>query len=341
MSTLTNPDQVRRTVRRGGLIRFDNRDFHAATLARHEGAQVLVRLGDDGEGALEILHEGRVVCRAGERPPEQPGDPTGVGGLVNVPAGRASGCVAEPFDAPPLEEPEPAHYHQLVRASVILTENLLLARCAIADVIDEYAIAVVYGEPGLGKTFALEWALRGLHHTTVVFPSRPSPRENVARLYEDITGRPAVGSRYKVEGALREGLRRPHIIAVDEAEKLTGECLDQLRQLHDYRDTRFSLIFVGSPECGRVIDADDRLESRIYHRVEFLPLSDATILAVIPGYHPLYAEAPRELLLRVNDDYAHGNLRRWAKFTHKAARLCAERRIALDDDVVDAILATS
>ena len=157
---------------------------------------------------------------------------------------------------------------------MIQTEDLLLAERAISDVVDEYAIGVLYGEPGLGKTFSLEWALRGLHHTTVVFPSRPSPRENVARLYEEITGRPAQGNRFKIEGNLRVALRRPRIVAVDEAEQLTGECLDQLRQLHGYPDTRFALIFVGSPECASVIRNDERLASRVYQWVEFAALDE-------------------------------------------------------------------
>ncbi|WP_297700085.1 hypothetical protein [Mycobacterium sp.] len=41
---------------------------------------------------------------------------------------------------------------------------------------------------------------------------------------------------------------------------------------------------------------------------------------------------PEELLLDIDDVYAHGTLRDWAVFTHTAAALCAEG----DRDTVDA-----
>jgi hypothetical protein len=38
----------------------------------------------------------------------------------------------------------------------------------------------------------------------------------------------------------------------------------------------------------------------------------------------MYADAAEELLLDIDDVYAHGTLRDWAVFTHTAAALCAE-----------------
>ncbi len=42
------------------------------------------------------------------------------------------------------------------------------------------------------------------------------------------------------------------------------------------------------------------------------------------GYHSVYTDVADELLLDVDDVYAHGILRDWAASTHTAAALCAE-----------------
>ena len=66
------------------------------------------------------------------------------------------------------------------------------------------------------------------------------------------------------------------------------------------------------------------LRSRIYRRVRFTPMRPTTVLDVIPGYHPIYRDAPRELIAMIDDRYAHGCFREWASFTHGALALCRE-----------------
>jgi hypothetical protein len=66
------------------------------------------------------------------------------------------------------------------------------------------------------------------------------------------------------------------------------------------------------------------LRSRIYRRVQFAPMPLTTVLKVIPGYHPIYKDAPASLLVLIDDCYAHGCFREWASFTHSAIGLCRE-----------------
>jgi hypothetical protein len=66
------------------------------------------------------------------------------------------------------------------------------------------------------------------------------------------------------------------------------------------------------------------LRSRLYRRVTFTPLPSRDVLEVIPRYHPLYNDADPELLLTIDDHYAHGLFRHWAAFTHTASTVCAE-----------------
>lgn len=64
------------------------------------------------------------------------------------------------------------------------------------------------------------------------------------------------------------------------------------------------------------------------------PLSPAQVCALLPRFHPIYAGVSAEVLLFVDDHFAHGNLRDWAAFTHTAAKLCAEHgRDRLDAEI--------
>jgi hypothetical protein len=77
------------------------------------------------------------------------------------------------------------------------------------------------------------------------------------------------------------------------------------------------------------------LRSRIFRRLPFKRVPRDQIPALIRSYHSIYTDAADELLLDVDDVYAHGTLRDWAAFTHTAASLCAEAgRERLDAAVV-------
>lgn len=70
------------------------------------------------------------------------------------------------------------HFLDLAGAATLETESYLLAQRADADAVDANAMAVLHGDAGLGKTFAVEDALTAprLPLLWVSFPSRPTPR---------------------------------------------------------------------------------------------------------------------------------------------------------------------
>ena len=51
------------------------------------------------------------------------------------------------------------HFLDLAGAATLETESYLLAQRAVADAVDANAMAVLHGDAGLGKTFAVEDAL--------------------------------------------------------------------------------------------------------------------------------------------------------------------------------------
>ena len=343
MPVTASAPAIERTVRRGGSVRYQGATYHHVDLAAVEGVTVtLATPAVSGDPVDVFTVDGAWICQAHPiDPPDDP--PTDQPAVTPNGPKRPTGSIGVAGDGPTLERPERAirHYQDLSDASIIRTEALLLAEHAILDLVDDFGIGLLYGEAGLGKTTALEWSLRKLRHTTVSFPSRPTRRETVATLYELIVGTTPRGNRYAIERALRDALRTPNVIAVDEAQNLPLECLHQLRQLHDLPDTRFALIFVGGPGCGANLDSDPMLASRIHRRVEFRELDEATLLEAIPNYHPLYRDVEPAMILRINDEYARGSFRAWARFTHTAARLCARADQPLSDDIVDAVKAIS
>jgi hypothetical protein len=82
------------------------------------------------------------------------------------------------------------------------------------------------------------------------------------------------------------------------------------------------LLLVGGDGTWQVLSREPMLRSRIYRRVVCEPLSGGQVCALLPRYHPIYATASADLLLFVDDHFAHGNLRDWASFTATAVDLC-------------------
>src|SRR6266542_7057451 len=117
---------------------------------------------------------------------------------------------------------------------------------------------------------------------------------------------------------------RPRVVVIDEAQRLNRECIECLRHLHDHPATTFGLLLVGGDGCWEVLSREPMLRSRIYRRVTFRPLTSQQVLGLIGNYHRLYQDVPDELVLFIDDHFAHGSWRNWAAFTHSAVGLCEQ-----------------
>ncbi len=231
------------------------------------------------------------------------------------------------------------HYLDLADARTLPTPGLVATHRAVTDLLAAAAMGVVHGMAGLGKTYAVEQALAqaGEHSACWAgFPSRPTMRLVAARLFEQLTyGSAGRRSRFTLMDLLVEELaERPRAIVIDEAQRLTSECIEFLRYLHDHPHTRFALILVGGDGCWEVLSREPMLRSRIFRRVNVTPLSGEQVCALMGAFHPIYSGVEAEVLLLVDDHFAHGNLRDWASFTHTAVKLCAEHgRERLDAEI--------
>lgn len=211
-------------------------------------------------------------------------------------------------------------------AGIVRTEDYALCQRAVADVVAAGAMGVVHGQAGAGKTFAVEDAVAatGEHAVFLAFASRPTMRgiaeELCVRLFDFDTGR---AEQKNLARLLRARLdAEPVLIVVDEAQRLNPECFEFLRYLHDPAERglgaaacRSPMLLVGGDQAWGVLAADPMLRSRVYRRVHCRRLRPEQVLAWMPRFHPLYADAPTELLSFVDHHCGHGLFRNWAAFT--------------------------
>jgi type II secretory pathway predicted ATPase ExeA len=228
----------------------------------------------------------------------------------------------------------PTHFLGLQDAAVLPTRQYQLTARVIDDLVRFQAIGVIHGPAGAGKTFAVSAQLERLRESgdqvvtvSLSFPSKPSPLAVAAALVEAVTGEqaPRRRNRFQLTAHLLGVLASPaRLIVVDEAQRLNGECIELLRHLHDHELTSFAVLLVGGDGCWQVLSREPMLRSRVFRRLPFTPLRRDQVPTLIRGYHPIYAQAGDELLLEIDDAYAHGSLRDWATFTLTAATLCRE-----------------
>jgi type II secretory pathway predicted ATPase ExeA len=235
------------------------------------------------------------------------------------------------------------HFLNLEGAAVVKTEPLRLVSRVVKDVIRRRAMGAVYGVAGLGKTFATEAAVRDLD--IPVHWVRPLKRSTM-KMVGDALLLEVTGVEYKetlsrlTRNAITVLAETLRLIVIDEAQRLNEECLEYLRHLHDEPQTQFGLLLVGGNRCWEVISRHPMVESRCVRRVEFKPLTTNQVLRLIPQYHPLYHAADPELLLLIDDCFAHGNFRNWASFTAAAMDLMAEfGALELNEEIVRNVFA--
>lgn len=235
----------------------------------------------------------------------------------------------------------PLHYRPLSDLRTLETPALTHTLNVSELALKERAIAAFYGDAGCGKSYAVDVALEvalklgnAAQAHVLDLPNSPSPKDIVCALGEAVLG--IDGESYTARALTRLlidalGTEEPRIIVVEEAQRYTLLGFESLRHLYDKAGggkgesgRGFALFFVGGHGCYERLRSYPMLDSRTSYWTEFSPLTDEQAVALLPGYHPLLAETEPEVLLLVQDAYAHGYLRNWADFLFKAARLCEE-----------------
>ena len=134
--------------------------------------------------------------------------------------------------------------------------------------------------------------------------------------------------------------RTPHVLVFDEAQRLSGQCLDYLTTLWDDDSTRFALVFVGAENTRLRISHRPALASRIERWQHYQRLTVKEVLTHIPDYHPPWKNTDPATVRLVDTMAAHGNWRHWARITltlqdHLAEHPDDEITIELLRDLLD------
>jgi hypothetical protein len=232
-------------------------------------------------------------------------------------------------------------------AGVVRTEDYALCQRAVSDVVEAGAMGVIHGQAGAGKTFAVEDAVAGGGHQAVflAFPTRPTTRgmaEELCRRLFDFD--PDRADHKRLTRLLRTRLDvDPILVIVDEAQRLNRECFEFLRYLHDPAERglggparRSPMLLVGGDQAWGVLAADPMLKSRLYRRVHCRRLRPEQVVMWMPKFHPIYADADRDLLLFIDSHCGHGLFRNWAAFTLTVLDVLGEHRSLTKEAIANA-----
>jgi AAA domain len=235
------------------------------------------------------------------------------------------------------------HFLGLEGAATIGTASFLATQQAIQDLVDKNAMGAFVGDAGLGKTFAVETARQstvGVRSCRVVIPHRATMRRVAVTLLEALTGERHEAERFRLADDLVRILSdEPRLIVADEAQNANHDCIEFLRHIHDEPSTQFALALTGGNGCWQVLSKYPMLRSRIYRRVRFERMDLATVLQVIPSFHPIYAASEQQVIGRIDAEFGHGTFRDWAAFTADAVAACADNSIdTVDDFIVSEVL---
>ena len=236
----------------------------------------------------------------------------------------------------------PAHFLNLKGAKTVATQQLLLTRQAITDLVELSAMGVVHGLAGTGKSFAVDAVLereRAIRPCLATFENYPTIRLVASTLVTAVLGADhQVRTRFQATPALVEALSNgPRLLVIDEAQQLNSNCIEYLRYLHDHQHTNFALLLVGGDGCWEVLSREPMLRSRVHRRVAFRPMTSQEVPDVLARWHRLYYDQDPELLELIDDVFGHGLFRNWVHFTKSFLQVFPRAR--LDKDKARAIFA--
>ena len=210
-------------------------------------------------------------------------------------------------------------------ARLIPTPAFMTVDGAVQRAQVEPGVVILHGPTGTGKRTAIDyWADR--HHVAserLAFANPPDLWELSDRLASlvlaDTSRRNLIELQQKVIAKL--GVEpRPIWINPDQ---MTAAGVRLIRYIWEESGAGWPvLITCSDPGSARV--ANDGVPLDNAHVIRFRTLTKPEVITWIPGYHPMYNDAPDQWLVFIDDRYAHGLLSRWKTFTRSMTRLAAQ-----------------
>jgi DNA transposition AAA+ family ATPase len=189
----------------------------------------------------------------------------------------------------------------------------VLAQTIARTALEQSKIAGIFGDPGTGKTTAIEdfcnnSATSSAYITAAVAPQRKEIYEEILLITTGTIPKRATARelRRECELVLQDSA---WIVVVDECQRLRNMWHQQLRSLHEA--ARFCLLLVGGTNAADRLKLDGELWSRVKLRMTFDRLEGDELLNVLSRMHPLFANTDDALLEEIDRRDCRGNLRNW------------------------------
>lgn len=228
-----------------------------------------------------------------------------------------------------------------VPPNMAMTPSMRRADTAFSLTVRQKAIMLIDGQPGTGKTTATaRWAAQcseaGIKVTYLAIPEQPTPVGLLRLIVEAVSGTPAMGRKHDMENEVKDLLSDfGGLLIVDEVQNLQRAGTQELRYLHDDTETDVAMLLSGW-QADKVARARPDLDSRIGYRARFAPLVPTEVPEVISTMAP-WLRIDVDVMMRVNEVYAHGVLRRWGRFIAAAHDLLGADG-ALTADMADDLI---
>ncbi|MBQ1159551.1 ATP-binding protein [Streptomyces sp. A73] len=216
-------------------------------------------------------------------------------------------------------------------ARLVPTNAVTAAAEAVEHTAAARGIACISGERGVGKTVAIHQALQLLPTRSPVWQAvigvKPSLPQLRACLLEAL-GLPAATLTRRpraADHALKQVLRQPGVLFLDDAQRLPPPLLDYLRLLWDEPGTAAALVLCGAG-AERGITRVPALRARVltWHKVARVEPDHLT--ETLATFHDVWEGASPADVKRADAAVARGNFRTWAKITSHLYALAKRSR---------------
>jgi hypothetical protein len=295
------PTDARRTVS-DGLVRYKNFRYEHPILLELDGCEVRLRPASDDERELHVFVDGRWegIARRTGLSPERPGQ----------------------LHATTYVEDD---HRSLDGARLVQTENFIVCDESIASAARDMEMAAVYGEAGLGKTYAAQRACvkhaqkLAMRYIRIALRQSTSGGGMIALLLEQLYDvhlvKPSTSGVYFA--MLTDALNEPTLVHIDEAQYLSAGAMHQLRHLDDLPHVPICIVLSGGNSFFKVLSSDPMLHNRVPNRVPFRRFREDEIPIVARAFHPMFEDAGNDAIHYLDDTYGKGVFRNWRHIARK------------------------
>ena len=227
----------------------------------------------------------------------------------------------------PLLPPEagPPHWSGTESAKVVATLPFRDVAAGVTALSQTGGLMVVDGPPGVGKTFAVNLAVRPSARDVfwLTMPHQPRGKETSARVHQQLTGRRAPIRRVTEYELLEENLellrQRGATLVIDEGQHLNRASFSQLGYLLDLSQDLLLLV-VGAGVLRAMNSMCEELVNRADRQIPFGALTAKATRDAMRQYHPVFARSAPEAMGALYRA-AGGVFRNWARLLKAAIAL--------------------